>query len=651
MKRAGKVVIYLIIVHITALLFLSLFRVVLFHTMVDGQDLESTLVIKSYLMGVRFDNVISCYVLILPLLVLIFSSCFNFEKKWLNKSANIYLSVLYSIVLFSSAVNIPYFQYFFKNLNASIWNWIDEPEFVINMITKNIEYILYFLLFITIVVLFCWILNFLKRTFLDKKTIFQVVTFKSFVTTIGFSLLLASLCLIGIRGRLGLKSPIRIGTAFFCNDPFLNQLALNPTYVLIRTTMDMGKEEKNRINFMDEDDALNNVRTYFHIESADTISGSPIARISDVIHPTTKKNVVIILMESMASHFVADTCLTPFINSLIKKSTYYPNTYSSGIHTMNAVFGTLFSYPALLNQHPFKTGEILTFDSWPVVMKAEGYNTYYFSTHDEQFDNIGGYLSANQISTIIAQKNYPIKEIKSNLGVTDDFMFHFSLPILKDAYNSEKPFFATFLTASNHTPYIIPDYYHPRSSQERYQVIEFADYSLDNFFTLARKESWYQNTIFVLLGDHGAANTIYDYDVSLAYHHIPLIIYDPSDETPHINPTIAGQIDVFPTIMSKLGLPFTNNTFGLDLMSEKRDMIFFSSDDAYCCLDSTFYFVHRNQGSESLYQYKNNNQENIISAHYLHAEKMKEYVQSMMQAAQYMISNKNISIMNQQSDE
>ena len=202
---------------------------------------------------------------------------------------------------------------------------------------------------------------------------------------------------MGIRGRLGQKSPVRIGTAYFCNDPFLNQLGLNPTYVLIRTTANMSKESRQKIQFIDEETALRRVREEFGITTDSLQYISPIARFVPQADTVQKKNVVVIMMESMASHFVADTALTPFLNTLISKSLYFPNGYSAGIHTMNGVYGTLFSYPALMNQQPFKTGDIVTYESWPTVMKQNGYTTFYFTTHDEQFDNIGGYMSANNM--------------------------------------------------------------------------------------------------------------------------------------------------------------------------------------------------------------------------------------------------------------
>lgn len=646
MKFFFRNIFYLVLVHCIALMLLMIFRTVLFCLNTDLVATEtSRLITQAFLMGLRFDDVMSCYVMILPVFVVGITSCLPFNKTHLNQGIYIFLCVFYSLVFLASIGDIPYFQQFFKHINSSIWNWFDEPSFVITMITMESSYVMYLIAFIVFDILFCWGIKKLQKRIVLNENTAKELDWKCFGISTVCTVLLVGLCIIGMRGRLGQKSPIRIGTAYFCSNPFLNQLGLNPMYVLLRTSLEINKEKRNKIKIMDEQEAVQNARAYFNLSATDTTYLSPIAR-QIVPHDKLqqKKNVVVVMMESMASHFVADTNLTPFLNSLIKKSMYFPNTYSAGIHTMNGVFGTLFSFPAFMNQHPFKTGDIQTFDSWPVIMSENGYNTYYFSTHDEQFDNIGGYLSANYINTITAEKDYPYDEIKSNLGVTDDFMFRFSLPILERAAQNESPFFASYLTATNHAPYVIPDYFHPKSESERYQVIEFSDYSLQKFFEAASKEPWFKNTLFVLLGDHGASNN--DYDVPLSYHQIPLIIYDPNNETPQVYNTIAGQIDAFPTVMGLLHLPYVNNTFGVDLLNQGRNMIFFSSDDSYCCVDSTFYYVHRNEGKESLYLYNNHDTESVLEQYPEKAAEMGKYARSMIQTSQYMITNKMVRVTN-----
>lgn len=636
MKRLLQNITFLIGVQCVTLIFGSLFRLALFF--IEGTTTaDVSIIAEAFLWGLRFDNLMACVLILIPILLL-FVSLFFKPNKHLFNGVYWYLCVVYAISFFISAADIPYFNQFFKHVNASVWNWFDEPSFVLKMICSEPTYFVYFFVFVAVVFSFAWLLKRLKIRFLDsQKDSINWSGLRIGTAALTFVLLIG-LCLMGIRGRLGQKSPVRIGTAYFCNDPFLNQLGLNPTYVLIRTTANMSKESRQKIQFIDEETALRRVREEFGITTDSLQYISPIARFVPQADTIQKKNVVVIMMESMASHFVADTALTPFLNTLISKSLYFPNGYSAGIHTMNGVYGTLFSYPALMNQHPFKTGDIVTYESWPTVMKQNGYTTFYFTTHDEQFDNIGGYMSANNMEFVYSEKDYPSNEVRSNLGVVDDYMFRFSLPKLTEAAQEKKPFFAAFLTASNHAPHIVPEYFTPKQADLRYQVIEYSDYALQLFFEQAQQQPWYNNTIFALVGDHGAGNN--DYDVSLAYHHVPIIIFDPTNETSRVNHNMAGQIDIFPTVMGILGFSYINNTFGIDLLKEQRPMIFFSSDDAYCCVDSVNYYVCRNDGGESLYSYNSENKENMITSQSEKAEKMRDYARCMIQAAQQVVFQK-----------
>lgn len=638
-KQIKALMAYLLSVYGVAILLFSFSRLVLFLVMsgsVEKTDSFSHNVLPAFGMGLRFDTVISCYILILPAFILFISQCFPFNRRLLYKWTHVFICALFSVAIFISGANIPYFQQFFKNLNASIWNWFDEPSFVVKMVLGEPVFLLYGVFTVSFLVAFCWVLTKIRKRFLDPVATERISGWKHVMGMSLLSLLVLTVMFMGVRGHASLKSPIRIGTAYFCGDPFLNQLGLNPVFVLIKTSMNARSEADRSIHMMDEKMAVENVRRYLHIEDESELS--PIARMQKGDSVPGRRNVVVILMESMAHHYVADTALTPFLNQLAKKSIYFPNTYSAGIHTMNGVFGTLFGYPALMNQHPFKTGDVLQYESWPTVMKELGYETRYFTTHDEQFDNIGGYMYANDVDVVISEKDYPSREVRSTLGVCDDYMFRFAIPKLTSISESGSLFFATFLTASNHAPHIIPEYFQPRQTKTFYQVIEYSDYSLKVFFEKASQEPWFKNTLFVLLGDHGASNG--DYDISLTYHHIPLVFYDPNDERGELHEELAEQIDVFPTTMGFLGLPYVNNTFGVDLMREPREQVFFSSDDAFCYLDSVNYFVHRNDGGESLYRYKLDDKVNYLSDEGVSKiDSMRTFTMSMIQSAQYMINS------------
>ncbi len=641
MKRLKSLIYYLVSVQIIVLTFFSAFRLVLcLFNKTYWADESFGLIIPAFLKGLRFDIVTSSIFLSVAAVVELISLFFK-EKKIISRIVSTYICVIYTLCLLLWCADIPYFNYFFKHIDSSIWSYLQQPKYIINMAIESPVYLVSVVVFIVISFCLCKFFVFLRKKFLETNSEEKISSKREILCYISSLFIILPLFLVSMRGtfRLGHDS-LRISDSYYCNNPFLNQVALNPAYTLIRTSMAKAKDDE--IHFIDNNIAIEKARKELHVETDSLLYISPIARYVSQADTVKEKNVVVIIMESMASHFVADSSLTPFLNQLKKKSIFFPNAYSSGIHTRNGVWSTLFSYPALMSQSPFPHYKIVEYDSWPGTMKKLGYKTLYFTSHYADFDNIRAYLVANSMETIISEEDYPSEEICNIWGCSDDFLFRNAIPILSNVAK-QNLFFATLLTTSNHPPYALPKYFKPRTDDVERQAVEYADYSLRIFFEKAQKEPWYDNTIFVLLGDHGSLydGVTIDYDIPLSLHKTPIFIFDPSNKKPYQEDALMGQMDVYPTVMGMLGFAYVNNGFGIDVLKEeKRSYMYFSSDDAFCCIDSVDYYVCRSNGLESLYHFKDMQQENIISENPTKAEKMKKEAQSMIQAAQYLVKQK-----------
>lgn len=449
-----------------------------------------------------------------------------------------------------------------------LFDWFDNLGFVFSMIIEEPKYFFIILPLVFLLYIFHAILRKIFNRTSKRKPLNRTIKTLSYVLFLG-------LIFIGIRGRVQKKSPITIGTAYFSNHSFLNQLGLNPVFILMRSYLDSQNKKNTTIHLMEDELAISMVQEFLNIKPNSSIS--PIAR---KITPDTisvdKPNVILITMESMSAAKMAkhgnQNNLTPFLDSLSHESIYFKNIYTSGKHTFNGIFSSMFSFPALYRQHPMKS--IKSYYGLSHVLRSQGYSTTYFTTHDSQFDNVEGFLRANAYDNIISQSDYPLSEIKTTLGVPDDIMFKFSIPIINELHTENKPFLVSFMTASDHGPYYIPEYFEPKNKAIKNQIVEYADWSLSQFMKSARKQDWFKNTIFIFVADHGAAMST-PYDISLDYHHTPLIFHAPYRiKHPKQYDNLGGQIDLFPTLMGLLNLPYTNNTLGIDLLKETRPYIF-----------------------------------------------------------------------------
>jgi phosphoglycerol transferase MdoB-like AlkP superfamily enzyme len=115
------------------------------------------------------------------------------------------------------------------------------------------------------------------------------------------------------------------------------------------------------------------------------------------------------------------------------------------------------------------------------------------------------------------------------------------------------PFFTTIFTLNTHHPFTIPKNYKEKLRQPEHPLntcIRYADYSLEQFFEKAEKQTWYKNTIFVITADHTALDIVGEKPNALQDYRIPLIIFDPGENINEgKNYNVVSQIDILPTIM------------------------------------------------------------------------------------------------------
>lgn len=579
-KRFGLSLLYLLTIHIGALFFFFLFRFILFvstgHQFSGNIQNNIALQAIAFIKGVWFDNVIACYVLLLPLVVLWVAGICNYTAKWLYRSTAAYFITLYSLAFIISAANIPYFSYFFKTINSSIYNWFGYGATTAGMIFGETSF--YFPIFLGLVSILIsgWGITassayFYRLSIKVPNTVSSIQRISVFITGVAC----IGLCLFGIRGRMG-YNPIKVSQAYYCEDPFLNQLGVNPVFNLLTSTLDDNRKENRYLHLMPEQEAIEEVQKLLGRKGITQIS--PIAReIKQSADTTTFRNVVLIFMESMSANlmesFGSNKSLTPFLDSLYHQSLSFSHFYSSGIHTNHGMYSTLYSFPAIMKRNAMKGSVIPVYSGLPTILKDNGYQNLFFMTHESQYDNMNAFFRTNGFDEIYAQENYPAEKVVNSFGVQDDFLYQYALPILNKKATSGRPFFTVLLSISNHPPYIIPDYFKPHSDKPEDQIVEYADWSIKQFMTEAEKQPWFDNTIFVLLGDHGKLVDSPESEIPQSYNHIPLMIYGKGIQ-PEIRAQFGGQIDVAPTLLGLLNIGYIQNNFGINLLKEQRPCIF-----------------------------------------------------------------------------
>ena len=590
----------------------------------------------AFLMGWRFDTVVSGYILLLPLVFLSIWRISETKNTWVAKASYYLVNSSYFVVFFICLVDVPYFNVFSNRLNVTVLNWSGHASFALRMVAKEPMNWAYFMLFLAL----CYGFYFQSRKVFYRVVLPEKIVFTSKRRTVALvSIFFLGLSLLAIRGRLVEKSPIRVGTAYFSQYALANQLGLNPVFTFGRSYLESNRPENVTLHLMPDDQALKRVSKELGVSAA------TMKRWVKADSSIRKLNVVLVIMESMNAYkmarFANPDRLTPFLDSIAQKGISFDQIRSAGIHTYNGVFATLFSQPALLRQHPMNKTILQRHTGFAKVLGQNGYRSVYFTTHDDQFDNVGGFLTNSYFDRIVSLKDYPSEQVKSTLGVPDHLMFDFAMPILDEMSKEKSPFFATFMTASDHMPYFIPEDipFQAGNDDINKQIVRYADWSLRHFIESCQQKPWFGNTLFVFVADHGVQFGPYDYDPPLCLNHIPFIMFSPSNIPPQEVGKLGCQIDVFPTVMGVLGLGYENGTLGVDLLKSKRNYSYYCADDKICCMSDSLLYVYRMDGKEGLYFYKKGWLDDVYYRFPDFAKDMHEYAFSMLQTSQWMIKN------------
>lgn len=634
-KRTPAHLTLVIKLYIIAIIDFTLFRILLLmNEMSHIGDATFGQIMYAFLLGLQFDFASATFFIIPPAALLIITAFIGKTNKAIEKTTLWLTTILFSLAFLCCGADIPYFHQFFERFNMGAFAWMDGDGgfwFVVRMIAEEPTY---WLAIIPVIIIATACYFILRRTFKKVKWEKGRLTSKIIAT-----LIIIAIIALGIHGRIDTKSPIRVGTAFFCNNNFLNQLGLNPNFTLLQSYLEKNSSKGQEYDFMNDEDAINNVCKYLNINEIDSVY--PLAR--EIRHDTAANNynVVLMIMESMSADKMArhgnDKNLTPFLDSLSYEGLYFDNCYTAGTHTYCGIFASTSSLPVVFRQHPLKHTPILKYDGIATTLKAKGYSTVFFVPHDSQFDNMEGFLLKNDFERVVAKSDYPSEEIKSTMGVPDDYMFRFSIPILDELYAKGKPFLATYMTASDHGPYYIPDYFEGHSDAANDIIVEYADWSRKCFIEEAAKRPWYDKTIFAFIADHGYTADA-TYPVSMSFIHTPLLFFCPQLIQPATDTAIAGQIDVFPTIMGLLNMDYTNNTMGIDLRRESRPYIFSFADDRYAVLDQQWLLIvdYQNPKPLQLFEYRDKSLIDKSLDYPEKAEEMKVYAESHFQVFQFI---------------
>jgi phosphoglycerol transferase MdoB-like AlkP superfamily enzyme len=329
---------------------------------------------------------------------------------------------------------------------------------------------------------------------------------------------------LAIRGGIGVM-PINESAVYYSPHIFDNHAATNTAWHLAHCKLE-ARSTEHRYRYMTDQEAKWPVYQLFGNTVPD--SSRPMRFFSTP--DTAQLNVVFIIMESMTAQVVAslhgekDVC--PNLEKLIQQGILFSNCYGSGYRTDQGIVSVLAGYPAQPDQSIILLEDkAAKLQSLSKTLQQVGYSTAFFYGGELTFANIGSWLSQQQFEKIISEKDFSGHEITQRWGVDDEKLLQRAVLEINQL---RQPFFAAAMTLSLHPPYDVPYTSQWQGNADREKFLNsaaFADHAVGAFFESARQQPWYDQTLFVLVADHGSSQPGGVGQDNPVSRHIPLIMF------------------------------------------------------------------------------------------------------------------------------
>ncbi len=348
---------------------------------------------------------------------------------------------------------------------------------------------------------------------------------------------------------------------------FTNELQANGLYRFYLAFMNSELDYDKFYKTIPEDEAFAILK-----KQIPTLNGNSTLRTISSDSTEIHKNVVLITIESLSADFLKtygnEQNITPFLDSLSQKSLQFSNLYAVGNRTVRGLESVTLCIPPTAGESVVKRKDNKDKFSTGSIFHQKGYEVKYLYGGDAFFDNMEDFFSGNHYN-IVDKKSFKPNEITfSNVwGVCDEDMAHKAIQVMNEEAKTGKPFFNHWMTVSNHRPFTYPDgkIDIDAHSKSREGGVKYTDYALRKFFAMAEKQSWFKNTVFVIVADHCASSSGKT-ELPLDKYRIPGMIYAPGFIKPAVNTKMISQIDLMPTLFGLLHFNYQSKFFGQDVL-------------------------------------------------------------------------------------
>lgn len=570
----------LLLVRLSIVFAMMTFARILFYLF--NLDSFSSVGMIDFIVAAWFD----CITISLYFSPFILLSLFPFNSKadrFKELFLKLYFHSVNTLMVALNLMDIEYFKYTSKRSTFDLFAILGAGSDFAQLATTFIKD---FWILIIFLIIFLVVSEWLYR----KTKRFKSAPTFSIKTLVFNFLVVVPLFVIIARGGLQLK-PIGIMEASQYANPENSAFVLNTPFTMLKS---YGKERLE-------------IKHYFSEKEEKAIFNPiQITQPQHILPDGT--NVVIIMLESFGNEYVGSfnhgVSYTPFFDSLIGQSLTFEHGFANGKKSIEAVPAIIASIPSLMDNpyisSPYGNNKI---ESLATILKKHGYETGFYHGATNGSMRFDGFAAQAGFDHYFGRYEYNNDaHFDKTWGILDEYFNPWTAKKLSEL---KQPFFGTLFTLSSHHPYYVPPHMRNKVKKGPHPIcasISYGDYALKRFFEEARKQPWYDNTIFVLVADHTPASEDKLYSQRRFMYQIPIVFYHPGKKiVAKRDPEIFQQMDIMPTILDLLNIKTTFYSYGTSYYKK-------SDREALTYIEGSYYYFTKHH----MYTFSNEKARNLL---------------------------------------
>lgn len=553
----------------------------------EGADPHA--VLKTLGVGLRFDLRLAILLMLPAALLLVLPRWNALRSRVARALLRLWLIVATLAVTLIYIVDFGHYAYLGLRVNASILRFLGDAQISADMVRQSYPVGSISALWLVLSAALVFVLLRLERRTLDR-----VAAPAGFLRVAGALAATVVLGFLGILGRVdnvNLENPVplRWSDAFFSGSTQIGALGLNPVVFIWdtwRTPTEHYDAEQVRRHEAD-------VAAYLGADLPAATDEMPQfeRRIGVQPHRLALKrqpNVVFIMLESFGGSVTGihgnPLDPTPSLDALAREGWLLRNFYVPVTGTAKTVWASITGIPDVSRVESATRNPFIV-PQRTVLNAFKGHDKHYAIGGSAGWANMSALISSSIEGVQLHEEGEWTSPNVDVWGVSDLDLFK-EVDAMLRAQPKDRPFFAIVQTAGNHQPFTIPpnsDGFEVKTvpdeqlrqagfrSNAQYNAVRLLDYSVGRFIEMAKQGGYYDNTLFVLYGDHnGRISTLpfmppaYE-ALNLESLHVPAIIHAPKLVGQRVTEEATSLLDLLPTVAGLLGVEYRNTTMGRDI--------------------------------------------------------------------------------------